>query len=207
MSVVRSVAYLAAAVAFGAAAMPDPAAAEQIRPELRRPSLESDADTNDARAYYALGVRLFDHDPKTAAAAFYWATRLEPGWAEALYARRLTGLMTNRWLLMRYVEGSPQTRRSAEALRLDSLEYRALRLNPFFSRDLDPPFYLYYVVTLVEDQVRVVHLPCSMEPGDAAMDTAGAGGGGGAAATGQSAFALAVASFAMAIASFVRHDQ
>ena len=39
----------------------------------RRPALPAAADTNDARAYYELGVRSMDRRPEVAADAFYWA--------------------------------------------------------------------------------------------------------------------------------------
>ena len=80
-------------------------AAAQSRPDVKRPRLDSGADTNDARAYYDRGVYLLERDPETAANAFFWATRLEPGWAEALYARRIAGLMANQNLLIGYMRG------------------------------------------------------------------------------------------------------
>ncbi|HYD51896.1 MAG TPA: hypothetical protein VEA99_04690, partial [Gemmatimonadaceae bacterium] len=50
-----------------------------------RPRLVAGADTNDAASYYAAGITLIERDPKTAADAFYWATRLEPTHADAFY--------------------------------------------------------------------------------------------------------------------------
>jgi tetratricopeptide (TPR) repeat protein len=43
----------------------------------KRPRLAADADTNSSLAYYTAGVTALSRDPEKAAAAFYWATRLE----------------------------------------------------------------------------------------------------------------------------------
>jgi hypothetical protein len=43
----------------------------------------------------------FELDPKSAAAAFYWAARLNPGSAEVLYARRASLLMADDGLRRR----------------------------------------------------------------------------------------------------------
>ena len=58
------------------------------------------ADTNDAQAYFDYGVRRFDDDPEAAAAAFYWSARINPGSADAWYARRAALLMTDEGLLV-----------------------------------------------------------------------------------------------------------
>ena len=52
-----------------------------------RPPLASDADTNSAVAYYALGVAQLPDHPQRAAAAFFWATRLDPANGAAWYGR------------------------------------------------------------------------------------------------------------------------
>jgi tetratricopeptide (TPR) repeat protein len=44
-------------------------------------------DTNDARTYYDAGVASVDGNPVGAAAAFYWASRLNPSWAEPYFGR------------------------------------------------------------------------------------------------------------------------
>jgi tetratricopeptide (TPR) repeat protein len=44
-------------------------------------------DTNDASTYYAAGVASLSADPAGASAAFYWASRLNPSWAEPYFAR------------------------------------------------------------------------------------------------------------------------
>src|SRR5690242_7572572 len=52
-----------------------------------RPALGPGQDTNSADAYVALGIsQMMDH-PKVAAAAFFWATRLDPANGDAWYGR------------------------------------------------------------------------------------------------------------------------
>ena len=52
-----------------------------------RPRLADSADTNDPLAYYHLGDSLRDRRPGIADRAFYWATRLDPTFADAYFAR------------------------------------------------------------------------------------------------------------------------
>jgi hypothetical protein len=56
----------------------------------RPPLPATDADTNSARAYLRLGLATLDttHYPEaTAAEAFYWAARLDPGLSAGYYLR------------------------------------------------------------------------------------------------------------------------
>src|SRR6185369_14516804 len=64
----------------------------------RRPALPAQSDTNDASAYYRLGMSRLSANPREAADAFWWASRLDPHWADPLYARRAALLMSNRSL-------------------------------------------------------------------------------------------------------------
>ena len=52
-----------------------------------RPRLADTADTNDPLAYYQLGDSLRYQRPGVADRAFYWATRLDPTFADAYFAR------------------------------------------------------------------------------------------------------------------------
>ena len=52
-----------------------------------RPRLADTADTNDPLAYYRLGDSLRYRQPGVADRAFYWATRLDPTFADAYFAR------------------------------------------------------------------------------------------------------------------------
>jgi len=58
----------------------------------KRPPLEG-ADTNQAAAYYQYGLSVLQQDPRKAADAFYWAARIDPTWAQPLYAGRIVFLM------------------------------------------------------------------------------------------------------------------
>ena len=103
-----------------------------------RPRLPADRDTNSAIAYYNYGVSVLGLQPDKAAAAFYWASRLDPSWAAPLYGQHaalllaqphsvLTGYLTRRDIAVR----DPTIRR------IDSLAYLALLKNPFVDRRLE----------------------------------------------------------------------
>jgi hypothetical protein len=117
-----------------------PADAQRRGEVPRRPRLPAAADSNDAVAYFRLGQELLERRPQQAADAFYWASQINPGWADALYGRYAALLMTNPDRLVRYNLGDRRTREHPEVLRIDSLYFRALRLDPFlrpqFDRDL-----------------------------------------------------------------------
>src|SRR4051812_1229809 len=53
--------------------------------ELPRPRLPAGSDTNSAAAYYKWGTRIAV-PTDTAEMALYWASRLDPEWAEPLFA-------------------------------------------------------------------------------------------------------------------------
>ena len=110
-------------------------AAQQKEP--KRPKLDAQADTNDAHAYYRFATDRLRQDPSASADALYWATRLEPSWADAFYARRIALLLSDRNRLTRYWSGDRRTIESKEIKQIDSLYYRALTLNPFVSQILD----------------------------------------------------------------------
>lgn len=104
----------------------------------KRPKLAAEADTNSALAYFNYGMGRMGVDPLGAAAAFYWASRLDPSWALPLYAER-TALLLARppadlgTYLMKRREGQ----NIPDLQRIDSLAYRALLKNPFVDRKLD----------------------------------------------------------------------
>jgi tetratricopeptide (TPR) repeat protein len=119
-----------------------------------RPPLEEDADTNDPAAYYVYGVGRLRQHPREAAAAFYWAARLEPTSPHAFYARRAALLMSDPWLLERYLSGDERAVRSAQARSLDSLQLHAMMLDPFFTRRHDDVLAETYLHVLMERAVR-----------------------------------------------------
>ena len=134
---------LLAALAL-AATVGTPLAAQRLGPPAQRPRLRDVADTNDAQVYFNAGVAAFRKDPEWAAAAFYWAARINPGWGEALYARRAALLMMDPRMLKGVMEGNRRTLESSEMRRLDSLQFRALMLSPFLNRRLDRPMFIAY---------------------------------------------------------------
>jgi len=119
--------------------------AQRLGPEAKRPRLLADADTNDARSYYALGIQQFERDAEKAAAAFYWAARINPAWGEPMYARRAALLMMEPFTLRQVMEGNRRTLESKEMRRLDSLQFRALMMNPFLYRKLDRQMFMAYI--------------------------------------------------------------
>jgi tetratricopeptide (TPR) repeat protein len=139
---VRHVAFAAAALLLAAcgsrreAGEPFPAQSPWVAPS--RPALPAEADTNDARAYFLLGTTTIYARPDTAAAAFYWATQLDPWRADAYYARGVAlvrSLMephpgTSIWLPKRRI-------RKHEIQVIDSLHRVAYDLNPFIHRRFD----------------------------------------------------------------------
>lgn len=120
----------------------------------RRPTLFAQADTNSAGAYYMHGMSSLAERPAEAAAAFYWASRLRPGWADALYARRVALLMSDPTRLVRYMEGDRGLRRSPEMLAIDSLQLRALSLDPFLVQKFDRQLIRTYMRRAVADDIR-----------------------------------------------------
>jgi tetratricopeptide (TPR) repeat protein len=121
-----------------------PLTAQRLGPPADRPRLRDVVDTNDAQAYYDLGLAVVDRDPGQAAAAFYWAARINPSWGDPLYARRVALLMNDRSMLNRSFE-SRRRLDSPEFRRLDSLQFRALMLSPFLYRRLDQTMFMTYI--------------------------------------------------------------
>ncbi|MFI5233652.1 MAG: tetratricopeptide repeat protein [Gemmatimonadales bacterium] len=123
-----------------------PALAQKGERVPKRPKLAASADTNDARSYVEFGFKSFDDDPEAAAAAFYWAARINPDNAEAYYGRRAAMIVDNRRLLATYIDGSRRQRETMRELRaLDSLQLRALLLNPFLYRRLENRMFTEYI--------------------------------------------------------------
>jgi tetratricopeptide (TPR) repeat protein len=111
----------------------------------KRPKLQFTTDTNDAAAYYQLGQMALDRDPKLAAEAFYWATRISPNSAEALYGLRTARHLADRYRFQRYMDDDRKTIESKEVKQIDSLLTRALMLNPFLYRKFDQLMFRAYV--------------------------------------------------------------
>jgi tetratricopeptide (TPR) repeat protein len=106
-------------------------------PEPRRPRFTVVRDTNSAGAYYYHGLSVIDRNPQEAADAFYWASRLDPEWADPYFARRVALHLTDMRRLGEYVMGEARFRASPERERIDSLGRRALLADPFLYRRLE----------------------------------------------------------------------
>jgi len=137
-----------------AAPLGGPVGAQRLGPEPPRPK-GAVADTNDAQAYFDFGVAVFERDPNAAASAFYWAARINPGMADALYARRAALLMSNQGLRATYINGGRRARESKQMRALDSLYFRALKLNPLLYRRLDRRLLTAHIVESTQREVRM----------------------------------------------------
>ena len=109
--------------------------------EPKRPKLQVQADTNDAHIYYDFALGQLQSDPEKAADALYWATRIDPTWADAYYARRIALLLSDRRRLTRYWSGDRSVVQSNDIKKIDSLFFYALTLNPFVPQRLDRMLY------------------------------------------------------------------
>ena len=112
----------------------------------KRPMLGANADTNSALAYYAYGVTWLRRNPSGAADAFYWAARLDPTWAQPLYARRIALLLASSdAFVIGYIDGVRSFTHSAAGRRIDSLELRARMVSPLVHREFDKDLLLRYI--------------------------------------------------------------
>lgn len=117
----------AACAVVGATAVP----AQRLGPPPKRPKAESVADTNSAKQYLDYATAVFEKDPQASAAAFYWAARIDPTSAAALYGRSMALTLTNRTLIANVWAGTSRRRDSKEQRAVDSLRLQALMIDPF----------------------------------------------------------------------------
>jgi tetratricopeptide (TPR) repeat protein len=145
----------AAAALLALAAAP---AARAQRPAVHdvppRPTLFAAADTNSANAYYLHGVQRLESAPREAAAAFYWAERLNPGWADALFARHVALLLAEPFRLIDYMSGRSYELRKADVVAMDSLVLRATQRDPFLNSPLEKTLWMTYFRTYFRDAAR-----------------------------------------------------
>jgi hypothetical protein len=130
-----------------------PAHAQRRGETPRRPALPAAADTNDARAYLALGEQRVLDRPREAADAFYWAHQINPSLADALYGRYTALLMSNPNRLVQYWEGERRVLRQPEVMAIDSLYYRALTLDPFLYRRFEAVLFRMTMETWVRQEL------------------------------------------------------
>jgi tetratricopeptide (TPR) repeat protein len=105
--------------------------------EPKRPKMDVGRDTNSAGAYYFWGLGQLQRNPRDAENAFYWASRLDPAWADPLYAQRIAFHMSNLERFWKYMIGTKYVLKSPDIKRTDSLYYRAMLRDPFFFRRHD----------------------------------------------------------------------
>jgi tetratricopeptide (TPR) repeat protein len=111
--------------------------------ELPRPRLPAGSDTNAALAYYDFGTR-WNAPTDTAEMSLFWASRIDPSWAEPLYARLFNTLQAlehdmyeTYWKTYspRAVSNVSLTPRQTQVI--DSLQQLAWQINPFLFSDLE----------------------------------------------------------------------
>lgn len=115
---------------------------------MPRPKLEQGADTNDPEEYFRRGADLFEMtlNADSADMALYWASRLDPSWADPYYARALTTMEAYRkdaldvfWQTNSPRAASRVTFPVDQARRVDSLLNIAWGRNPFLFSTMDQP--------------------------------------------------------------------
>lgn len=128
-----------------------PPAVSSGQSQLPSRTFDVPIDTNSASAYYQLGVERLRSRPDDARRAFYWASRLDPALAEALYGRAVAIALLARDFGPRNARGGAFLVPVDDYRRADSLRLRAYLRNPFVhitaERALLPP--------LVRDPVRM----------------------------------------------------
>ena len=119
-----------------------------------RPALWAGADTNSASVYYLWAMQHVGAEPVKAAAAFYWAERLKPGWADALYGRRMALLMSDPQRMVDYEDGKAYVLRNPETLAVDSLALRAAQRSPFLYTAFEKQYWELYLRTVYREMIR-----------------------------------------------------
>ena len=115
-----------------------PLAAQRDTVVPPRPPLAANQDTNDANAYYLLGVSQLQNHPKRASDAFFWATRLNPALAEAWYGRWAALLLNqDEEVLTDYLLQTTRLKAWAAMHEVDSLRTKALLREPLLFLRLD----------------------------------------------------------------------
>ena len=132
MRLLRAASLIVAALLLGASAD-----AQKKPKEPKRPRMEAERDTNAAAAYYYWGLGQMRGSPRAAQDAFYWASRLDPAWADPLYAQRIAYHLSDLERFWKYLTGTKYVLRAAETKRVDSLLYRAMLRDPFLFRRHD----------------------------------------------------------------------
>lgn len=129
--------FRAACLVVAALALVPIADAQKKPKEPKRPKIDAGRDTNSAGAYYWWGLGQFRSNPRAAQDAFYWASRLDPAWADPLYAQRIAYHLSDLPRFWKYLNGTKYVIKAAETRRVDSLFYEAMLRDPFLFRRHD----------------------------------------------------------------------
>lgn len=129
----RALVAIATVAVLGATTLP----AQRLGPPPKRPKAGAVADTNDARQYLDYAMSVFEKDPSASAAGFYWAARIDPTSATALYGRSMALTLSNRGLLNNMMSSSRRRNDSKDQRAVDSLRLRALMIDPFLFTPLE----------------------------------------------------------------------
>jgi tetratricopeptide (TPR) repeat protein len=105
--------------------------------EPPRPNLPRRADTNDWEAYFDEGARQFDRSPTQAAAAFYWAARLDPTRAEPLFGQWAAFYACDWPLWLSYVREDERIFRRPDVAEKEGIRELAYYRNPFVHRGFE----------------------------------------------------------------------
>jgi tetratricopeptide (TPR) repeat protein len=104
----------------------------------KRPEMPAERDTNSARDYFYYGASVLSKRPERAAAAFYWAGRLDPTWADPVYGQYIAALIAQPWRVIHgYMIDDDAIMRDSLIRSIDNIQSRALLRNPFVDRRFD----------------------------------------------------------------------
>jgi len=112
------------------------ATAQSAQKPPKRPRVSEYADSNDANAYWRYGISKVAEDPWDADDAFWWATEIDPTWAEGYYGRWVAKILEDPRRIAELAEGDEGGAGTAELRQIDSLYAHALTLNPFLYEKL-----------------------------------------------------------------------
>jgi tetratricopeptide (TPR) repeat protein len=114
----------------------------------RRPVLPMDGDSNSAQDYFWFGMSKLVKEPERAAAAFYWASRIDPSWADPVYSRHVALLLAQPYRLIdAYMTKRREDLHSDRLDAIDSLYYQAIVINPWMNRRIERLLFLTWLQT------------------------------------------------------------
>jgi len=124
--------------------------AAQMDPNVvpKRPTLPAGGDPNSAPDYFWFGMSKLVKEPETAAAAFYWASRIDPSWADPIYSRHVALLLAQPYRLIDvYMRKRREDLHEPRLEAIDSLYYVAIVVNPWVNRRIERVLLLTWLQT------------------------------------------------------------